>query len=176
MYIDIVLFRRGPEDLPASSTLLWLTIAINVLLGLLLGSLIPLPGGNRVAMALAEAAFVLAWYWALMRIAGRPERFLQTSSAIFGFQTILLPAFMVATWLYLSQQKADQLQLPVVFFIVALAVWTLAVNSRIVRAATEWPLFACVVLVLLQALVGQVVILGLFPDAVVKVSAGPAAG
>ena len=172
-YVGIVLFRQGPEDLPVSQLLLFITIAANVLLGLAFGALLPTPDHNRIGVAAVETLFLVAWYWALLRFAGRPERFLQTSSAVFGHQTILLPAFMFVTWLYMSQPKGGQIQPYVVVPLVALAIWTLAIGSRIVRSATQWPMPACVGLMLLQAVLGQILVLSLFPEAAAAAAAAP---
>lgn len=171
-YVGIVLFRKGPEDLPVSQRLLVITIGANMLLGLVFGSVMPLPETNRLGVAAVETVFLVAWYWALLRFAGRPERFLQTTSAIFGHQTILLPAFMFVTWLYLSQPKDAQMQVHVILPLIGLALWTLAIGTRIVRSATQWPTAACVALMLLQALVGQVLVLSLFPEAAANAASG----
>jgi hypothetical protein len=164
-YLDIVLFRKGPEDLPVSQTLLIITIAANVLLGLALGTVVPLPDHNRVGVAAVETVFLLAWYWALLRFAGKPERFLQTTSAVFGHQTVLLPVFMLVTWLYLDQPKGAPVQPLVLIALITMAVWTLAIGSRILRAATQWPMAICIAAMLLQAVSGQILVLTLFPEA-----------
>ena len=166
-YVDIVLFRKGPEDLPVSQPLLFITIILNVIVGLTLGSAIPLPEYNRIAVTAFETVFVLAWYWALLRVAGRPERFLQTSTAVFGYQTILLPAYLFVTWLFGSQPMDAPPKVHVIFALLLLAAWTLAVGSRIIRSATQWPTAACVALMLLQAVLGQLLIGALLPEAAV---------
>src|SRR5688572_15573341 len=107
------MFRKGPEDLPASSTLLFVTIAANVLLGLALSSALPLPEHNRIAVAVVGALFLCGWYWGLVRLAGKPERFVQTATAIFGFQTVLLPAFMAVRLMYPDQPTLQNIPVPV---------------------------------------------------------------
>lgn len=163
-YFDIVMFRRGPEDLPVSPTLLLLTIAANVLLGLALSSALPLPEHDRISVAVVGALFLCAWYWALLRLAGKPERFLQTATAIFGFQTVLLPAFMAVRMMYPEQPTIESIPLPVFLVGIGLELWTLAINSRIVRSATQWSIFAAVAVVLLQSVIYLVVIQSFFPE------------
>jgi hypothetical protein len=56
-------------------------------------------------------------------------------------------------------------QLPIALAILALAVWLIAANSHIVRAALEWSSAASVALVILQTCSGQLLLLALFPSA-----------
>ena len=164
LYTDIALFRRGPEDVPASAALLALTVLAYLLASLGLGALMPVAPESRVVLIALDGCFGLAWYWVVLRLAGRRERFLQTAAAIFGYQTVMAPAFVTATWLFMQYMKDPVWQLPVSLLLLVLAIWTLAVNSRILKGATEWPQFVCVAVVILQALAGQLIELGLFPQ------------
>jgi hypothetical protein len=163
-YLDIVLFRRGPEDLPVSQTLLFLTIAANVLLGLAFDALLPLPEYNRIPLAVAEAVVTAGWYWALLQLARKPERFLQTASAIFGISIVLLPLYTFAKWLTLGH-KPDDMPPLVMGVALLVQVWVLAINSRILQSATQWPLAACIGVTLLREVVLLMVLTALFPDA-----------
>jgi hypothetical protein len=163
-YLDITLFRRGPEDLPVSQMLLFVTIAANILLGLAFDALLPLPEYDRIAIAVAEVVFAVAWYWALLQLARRPERFIQTASAIFGVSIVMLPLYTLAKWLTFGH-KPDDLPPLVLFVGLVVQVWLLGVNSRILQAATQWPLAACIGLTLLREVVLLMVIAAVFPDA-----------
>ena len=165
LYIDIALFRRGPEDLPVSAVLLALTVLAYMLLSLLLSSVMPVGDENRVVLIALDCFLSLAWYWVVLRLAGRPERFLQTTTAVFGYQTVVAPAFVAATWLFLQYMKDETWQLPVALLLLALSLWTLAVNGRILRSATGWPQMICVALVVVEAVISRVIALGLFPGA-----------
>ena len=47
------------------------------------------------ALLLLDTVFLYVWYAALLRLAGRPERTLQTVTAVFGFRIILaVPLFL----------------------------------------------------------------------------------
>jgi hypothetical protein len=174
-YVDIVLFRKGPEDLPASQLLLILTIAANVLLTLILSAALPLPDHNRVAVAGVGVAFVLAWYWALLRVAGRPARFLQTATAVFGFELILLPAYGLVRMLHPEQPGELVYRVPILLLGAVIEIWTLAVNGRIVRSATQWSLPVSVAVVLIQLLTHLLLVSTLFPDALGIAADAPAA-
>ncbi len=163
LYTDIALLRRGPEDVPVSAVLLALTVLAYMLLSLLLSALMPAVEEDQIALIALDSFLSVAWYWVVLRLAGRPERFLQTATAVFGYQTIVAPAFVGATWLFLHYMKDATWQLPVSLLLLALAVWTLAVNGRILRSATGWPQVTCVALVVMEAIISRVIALGLFP-------------
>lgn len=163
LYTDIALFRRGPEDVPVSAVLLALTVFAYMLLSLLLSTVMPVGDADRLVLIALDSFLTLAWYWVVLRLAGRPERFLQTTTAIFGYQTVLAPAFVAATWLFLQYMKDPTWQLPASLLLLALAVWTLIVNGRILRSATGWPQVTCVALVIVEALISRLIALGLFP-------------
>ena len=139
LYTDIALFRRGPEDVPVSAVLLVLTIAVYVLLSLALSAVSRVADGNRIVLIALDSFFAIAWYWVVMRLAGRPERFLQTATAIFGFQTILAPAVIGRTWLVPPVHEG--------FHLAAAGrrccCWPVDLDSggrrRILRSATGWP-------------------------------------
>lgn len=168
-----MLFRRGPEDLPVSQSLLFITIAANVLLGLAFDAALPRPEFNRIPLAIAEVAFVLAWYWALLRIARRPERLLQTATAVFGVSLIALPVYTLAQYLVVGHQP-DDLPATVLLFGLTIEVWLIAVNARILRSATQWPIAACVAMMLLRTAVWVVVLRLVFPAALGTLDTGAA--
>ncbi|MET0290937.1 MAG: hypothetical protein ABW136_01150 [Steroidobacteraceae bacterium] len=164
-YVDIVLFRSGPEDLPASQALLIITIAANVFLDFAASTALPMPGDtNQLIVAVVQVAFVLAWYWALLRLAGKPERFLQTATAGFGIQLVLGPLLVLVALAAPEPLAGAQTPGWIALPLVVLGVWVLAVGSRIVRAATQWPMAICVAATLLQAVLGRLLIFGLFPE------------
>lgn len=165
LYTDIAFFRRGPEDVPFSRRVLGVTVTAYVLLSLALSTLMPVVADNRVALILVDSALGLGWYWVVLKLAGRPERFLQTVTAVFGYQTALQPIFVAVTWLFLQYMKDPTWQAPVSLLLLLLAIWMLAINARVLRLATGWTQFACIGVVMLQSLAGRLIETGLFPDA-----------
>jgi len=162
LYTQIALLRRGPQDLPASTLLLALTIVAYLAINLLMNGLAPPPGPATKATAaeahsfpaqlLLDTAFTLAWYVVLLRLARRPERTLQTSTAVFGFQIVLTPLLFTASWLWLRFSPDQAWAVPTELFEIIVVVWIIAANSFIVKSALEWSGGACVALVILQFL------------------------
>jgi hypothetical protein len=176
LFTQIALLRRGPQDLPASMLLLALTIVAYLATNLLLNGLLPPPVGADAATRVAEAeqlnwsaqllldtAFTLVWYVALLRIAGRPERTLQTTTAVFGFQIVLAPLLFLSRWLSPRFPHDSGGFVPVALFGLVLLVWLVAATSHIVKSALEWSLGASVALVILQILAGELLQRALFP-------------
>src|SRR5579871_2932352 len=98
LFAQIALLRRGPQDLPASGLLLALAVSAYFAVNCVVASLLP-PMSGWLAHLAVDVAFTLAWYYGLLRVAGRPERTLQTSTAVFGYQAVLTPLLLLSEWL-----------------------------------------------------------------------------
>lgn len=163
LYLDIALLRRGPADVPGATFVLGLTLAAHFTINLVLSLLLLPPTFLQAAgQLLVEIAFMLAWYRGVLRLAGRPERFVQTASALFGCQTVLAPLMVVVSLLFLRYNGHPTGRLPVSLLMMALVVWTFAIYARVLRAATQWPMFVCVGTVVLQTIVGALLVVLVF--------------
>ncbi len=154
LFAQISLMRRGPQDLPASGLLLLLTVAAYVAVNCLVSSVFP-PARDWPALLLVDVAFLLLWNALLLRVAGRPERTVQTATAVFGYQLLLAPLLIVLQWLAQRVHADPVLQGPVLAAGLVLLVWLVAANSRIVSAALECSIGASVALVIVQTLADQ---------------------
>jgi hypothetical protein len=175
LYTQIALLRRGPQDLPASALLLAFTILAYLAMNLLMNGLLPplepaaaSKGGETAlrswpAQLLLDTIFTYVWYAVLLRVAGRPERTLQTTSAVFGFQIVLAPLLFLSSWLWPRFAHDSALGVPVAIFGIILLIWLIAANSHIVKAALEWSGGASVALVILQILAAELLRRALFP-------------
>jgi hypothetical protein len=170
LFRDITLMRRGPEELPASWPLLAITMVAQVVVALVLGSLLPaLPQeqgveNHGVAVLFIETIVPLLWGWAILQFVGRLERFLQMMTAAFGCQLVLLPFAVPAIWAARYFGEGSSLLLLAQAAQVVLSIWGTVATARIVRAATDWPMAACVMLVVVQGLAVLLVALAFFPD------------
>jgi len=161
LYTQIALLRRGPQDLPASRLLLVLTVAGYLAVNFLVSSVLP-PGGRWLETLLVATLFTLLWYLLLLRFAGRPERTLQTTTAVFGFQTVLTPLVDCCAWLVRRLGEDSPWQLPFMCALLLLFAWVIAANSHIVKAALDWSATSSVALVILQTLAGWLLLSALF--------------
>jgi hypothetical protein len=162
LYVQIALLRRGPQDLPISRALLILTVCGYAALNALVSSLLP-PSAAWAPELAVDVLFTLAWYAALLQLAGRRERFLQTTTGVFGFQSVLSPLLIASEWLMRRFGQDTTWQLPIAVAGLALVIWLIAANSHVVKAALEWSSAWSVALVILQIIAGQLLLLALFP-------------
>jgi hypothetical protein len=162
LYTQIALLRRGPQDLPASPPLLLLTVAGYLGVNFVVSSVLP-PGGRWLEPLLVATLFTLLWYVLLLWLAGRPERTLQTTSAVFGFQAVLTPLVGCCGWLLRRFGEDSPWQMPFMCVLLLLFAWVIAANSYIVKAALEWSTTSSVALVILETLVGWLLLSALFP-------------
>jgi hypothetical protein len=163
LFTQIALLRRGPQDVPASPLLLALTIVGYFLVQFAVASVLPPFQGPWVAHLCVDVVFMFVWYALLLWLARRPERFLQTTTAVYGFQAVLSPLLVATLWMQRRFDQDSVWQLPVTVVSLALLIWIIAANSHIVKAALEWSMGPSVALVILQTLAGDLLVLTLFP-------------
>jgi hypothetical protein len=163
LFVQIALLRRGPQDLPASPVLLAVTALTYFVVSFLVYSALPdMPEPWRKHL-IAEVLYTLISLGVLLQIAGKPERYLQTATAVFGYLIVLSPLTICAGWLIQRFHDEPSLQLPVALIGLTLFVWMIAIGQQVLKAALEWSTLASVVLVISWILLGQFVILALFP-------------
>ena len=112
LYSQIALLRKGPQDVPAVGLLLLLTAVAYFIVNALMVLLLPLPTGPWFRALVLDVLFTLAWYWALLRVFGRGERFVQTAAAIIGYRTVLTPLSLSSEWLVRRLGENATWQLP----------------------------------------------------------------
>ncbi len=133
-FVDICLFRRGPQDLPASSFLLYLTLGAyagsNFLLAL--GTYTP---ATAAMASLADTALLAVLTLSLLHLHGRTARVRQTLAALAGTGTVLaVLALPPIYWLTVQATQGELSSVPG-YVILALIVWSLAVIGHIIRHA-----------------------------------------
>lgn len=164
LFLDIARLRRGPEDLPVDRLLLLITIIAYALLNLVLSRLVAGASEQVVLPLLVELAVALLWLVAVLQLAHKPERFLQTATAVFGFQLVMAPLIIMAAALFLRVREDPVWEVPMMLLLAALGIWTVMVNARILVAATQWPGILCVALIIGEAIVSRLILQALVPE------------
>ena len=162
LYFDIALWRRGPQDVPASAVVLSLTVVAYVVISLLAiraaDFAIPVPANSPrqpgVLLIVADVILIGVWYWLLLLWSGRRERWTQTLAAIFGCSAWLAPPSVLTSQLVLMASGGG-LQLLALILTLVLLVWGMLINAHILRHALERSLNACIFLVILQQVAEQ---------------------
>ena len=160
--LDICLLRAGPQDLPASRRFLTLTLAGYVVVNVLV---------SRLSLGLREAAVVslldtlllAAFAQVVLRVAARPERFLQTLAALAGTGQLLgLLALPLVAGL-LKAQAAGQAAAGLALIWLGVLIWSLLVLGHILRHALAVRFVTGVGIGVLYNLVSIMIMRSVFP-------------
>jgi len=126
--VDLCLLRAGPQDLPASSTLLILFTLLNVLVSLVMIVDARLGFFPALLESLFEAALLLSTLYLGLKYRGDPSRFVQSASALMGSGLLLgLAALPLVSW----SQKSDSTEAGLLLLV--LVIWSLVVMGHILR-------------------------------------------
>jgi hypothetical protein len=160
-FVDLCLLRRGPQDLPASGTVLALCFGANILVGTLL--IVGADMGLALSLleSLAEAALVLGVLWLILAGRGLRARFLQTASATLGAAALL--GMVALPLLGLAGSGRTTLAEFGGLLLLFLVIWNVVVLGHILRHALDLTLGQGVGLAILYTLGSYAVLNGLFP-------------
>lgn len=159
--VDIIFWRRGPESLPASSTLLAVLVVLQVAVAVLMWSLAPRAPDHWQISLIVGTAVTLLYFKLAFTLVNKRERFPQTMTAIFGtallFAPVLIP--LASAMLPFIDHPTKSAQAPVALLLLgaAISIWQLVVQVRIVRAAFEWRWGMAIVLLVGQRIAGVLV-------------------
>lgn len=156
--------------MPAATSLLWAAIVGGVVVRLVgqastMGQSASTPSvGNPLVLMAIELGVPLLCLGFGLRMAGHPARFTQTATALLMCQLVMAPAVLASRWLlvnYFDQPGAGSIA-RLLFF--AVSVWLLAATVRILRSATGWPVFGCVLFALGIEVLALAVMVAIYPE------------
>jgi hypothetical protein len=162
LFAQIAISRKGPQDLPVSYLLLALTVLGYWVLRYSV-SLVAPPADHWRMHLLVQVVFTLTWYAVLLRAVGKPERFIQTATAIFGAGLLLDPPGVIAVHYWQELPEEHVLYVPMAFVVLVIAIWVIRVGSYVLKHALELPLLACVILTILQTFTGEMLMRAVSP-------------
>jgi len=141
IFIDIVLWRRGPQDLPVSGLLLAVAVAGYIAVSVVQLALLGESAATWLFFVIIDPLLFAAWVWLVLKVFSHPERFLQTATAVFGTGALLgiglyLPLQLLATGLGQGPTSG----LAQVFALLLVVTFAL-VTGRIFKLATDSNLF-----------------------------------
>ncbi|MBW9262443.1 MAG: hypothetical protein K1566_05270 [Candidatus Thiodiazotropha sp. (ex. Lucinisca nassula)] len=156
--IDLCLLRRSPQDLPASTVLLWLAAMLNLLTGILM--LIDADSNPLKALGqtLFELALMVGALYAALLLNGRLERFIQAATALMlcGFLLGMLALPLIA-W-----GKQNQSAEAGILFLLVFG-WGVVVIGHILRHTFEFSLNMGIAIALLYTLLAGTLVALIFP-------------
>lgn len=141
IFLDIVLWRRGPQDLPVSGLLLAVTVVAYVAVSIVQIALLDESASSWLFFLVVDPLLLAAWVWLLLRLYGKSERFLQTASAVFGTGAVLgLALYLPLQVLVMALGETPASGIAQVIGLLVLVTFTL-VAGRIFKLATDSNLF-----------------------------------
>lgn len=146
LVIDLLLLRRGPQDMPAGTSVLYGAAAAYCSL-LFLQSRMIATAGHAIFQALVATLALAVYARTLVRLRGYPNRVVQTLSALFASGaaiTLLMlgPTLAVAPFFVALGQAGSAAQLPqpspvAMLAYIVIGFWGIAVSAHIYRHALE---------------------------------------
>jgi hypothetical protein len=141
-FLDIVLWRRGPQDLPESRLLLGVAVAAYVTVSVVQLALLDEPPATWFVFVVLDPLLLAGWVFGLLRLFGREARFVQTAAAVFGTGALLgLGLFLPVQFLVTSSGVAPESVTAGIAALGLVVVFAL-VTGRILQSALETGLFA----------------------------------
>ncbi|HEY0940525.1 MAG TPA: hypothetical protein VGE08_10550 [Steroidobacter sp.] len=89
-FLDIALWRKGPQDLPASRFLATLALIAYLGTGFVRMRLFALDQSTALLFICVDALMLGAWLWLVLAFFGRRQRFVQTITALLGVGLLVL--------------------------------------------------------------------------------------
>lgn len=172
LFFEIVLHRKGPQDVPPAGVVLGFTLIAY----LATGGIVLWPSAADMSIVLAQLAVDLTLmvliFGGLLAATGRADRMRQTFAALFGTSALLsvaaLPFVWIATTAFVEDAPSPGVGLPVLLSTLALFMLllvSLLVTGHILRHALNWSYAAGVLVAAGYFAVSVTVFRALFPVA-----------
>ena len=161
---NIALRRLGPEDLPASSFLLGLTL-VGYLVAQVPITWITYGPTNAVATTIAvSAAMLIGFLWVLLRLTGYPNRFRQALTALLGTSALLsLLLIPFSLWSQAMLDSERDNTLPGIG-ILGIIIWSLVIDGHILSRALSRPFVIGLLVAIAYFLLHSTILFELLPD------------
>lgn len=163
IFFDIAILRRGPQDLPASHTLVWLVSAAYLMVSAVQSMMRGWDASTTLVLLVLDIGMQAVWLWALLVFFAKRSRFLQTFSAFMGVNALLtvMDIAVTAVQALLGMATTDVAN---PWHMVSLCIMLLTLG-RILQQALERGSFLCMALTLVImvtiAFAAQVIVPGL---------------
>lgn len=133
-FLELCLFRCGPQDLPVSGLLLAITLATHVFTGLLL-STPSLAVPQALLAGVLDTGLLGCLTLSVLYLQRHSARLTQTLTALAGAGTLLgLLALPFTAWLHMAHGAGDDTSMPALTLLLLLG-WSVAVAGHILRSA-----------------------------------------
>jgi hypothetical protein len=138
-FFELCLLRRAPQDLPASSALLGVTLLADLSSGILLAHSAGIAVGVGLAQGLVDVVLSLSLLYSGLSLTGHRPRFAQAATAVLGSGALLGVLALVPVGLLPADTESQGAVLGGLLFM-ALIGWGVLVTGHILRHAFDLPL------------------------------------
>ena len=139
-FVEIALHRRGPDQLPKSQFLFWLTLLASLAVSLFVAQFATIPPERVVPMVAVDTGLTVGFAWCVLKAFGVERRFLQTASALLGMSAFLeLLELPFVLWHRALHAPVDTATVPYVIYLVIALGWWNDVASFVISRAIERP-------------------------------------
>jgi hypothetical protein len=161
LFVDIAIWRRGPQDLPTSVTLAWLVALFYALIGAVQVGLMGWNFQSALLLVVLDLSLQTAWLWGLLVFFAKTPRFLQSFTAFVGVGAlitvldVMVSGVMLAAGINGSNPANPWPLLQLGLLLLML--------GRVLQQALERNLFLCMSLTLVILLTVSLAAKGLIP-------------
>lgn len=162
-FLDICLLKKGPEDLPKSSVLLFLCLFMYTLIDVLL-TVQSRPFEYALMVSLVDVGFLLLATFLILKQHQKLDRWHQTMTALFGTGVILGIFIFPLVFGGVQNQYEAWVQQIIVFLFLIMVIWNVAVLAHIVRHAISTSMGIGIMIAILYIWMSSLLITMLFPE------------
>lgn len=160
LFLDICLFRKGPQDIPLSGFLLVLTLMFTLSTSILL-SWVEVEFFQAILQSLCATSLLVGFFFGMLRMAGKMTRFPQSLIAALAADGMITA---LAIPLVLVSVALPEWQAAVSLLLLAMMLWELAVLGHIIQQAMDFPRYGPgFALAFVYTVLSMRIMMGLFP-------------
>lgn len=162
-FLDICLLRKGPQDLPKSSVLLYLSLILYMVFDVLL-TVQARPFEDALLVSFIDVGFLLGVIFFILKQHHYLDRWVQTITALCGTGVILGIFIFPLVYGGAQNQYETWLQQIIILLFFIMVIWNIAVLAHIVRNAISTSLGIGIAIAILYIWMSSLLISMLFPE------------
>ena len=156
------MLRMNPQDLPASGTLLAMTLVAHTLAGVAVAA-VNLRFDHALAAGVVDTALTCALTGGLLMLRTLRERTVQTLTALTGAGAVIgFVAWPISLWIHRAHDSDQPVPALAVVFVLLLG-WSLTVSAHVLRHAISAPFYIGLLIAIAFYWISIQIIGGLFP-------------
>ncbi len=160
LFLDICLFRKGPQDIPLSRFLLAITLIFTLSTSMVL-SWVEVELFQAVLQSVCATLLLVGFFFGMLKMAKKITRFPQTLIAVLAADGIITG---LAIPLVLVSAVLPEWQAIVSLVLLAMMLWELAVLGHIIQQAMDFPRYGPgFALAFVYTVLSMRIMMGLFP-------------